>query len=150
MYTKLPTVCSFPFKARTDRQAQLNAIESPLPCSIRATTTVLWSYKLLPVTLFYYLPISYTRKLDGQRDPDGQYASSCLILPRSAGEPLRIYRDLSIFTAPALLSRYMPWSCVCLSVRPSVSVTSRSSTKMAKGRNTQTCLLYTSPSPRDS
>ena len=46
----------------------------------------------------------------------------------------------SLFTARALLSRYMPWSCVCPSVRLSVclSVTSRCSTKMAKRRNTQT------------
>ena len=40
----------------------------------------------------------------------------------------------------AMLARYMPWSCVCVSVRVSVclSVTSRSSTKMAKHRKTQT------------
>ena len=39
-----------------------------------------------------------------------------------------------VFTARALLSWYMLWSYVCLSV----SVTSRCSTKMAKHRNTQT------------
>jgi len=44
----------------------------------------------------------------------------------------------AIFTARAMLSRYMPWSCVC------VSVTSRCSTKMAKYRKTQTT-PYNSP-----
>jgi len=37
-----------------------------------------------------------------------------------------------IFTARAMLSRYMPWPCVCL------SVTSRCSATMAKHRNSQT------------
>ena len=39
----------------------------------------------------------------------------------------------NIFTARAMLSRYMPWSCVCLCV----SVTSQCSTKIAKHRKTQ-------------
>ena len=38
----------------------------------------------------------------------------------------------------AMLARYMPWSCVCPSVCVCLSVTSRSSTKMAKHRKTQT------------
>ena len=51
-----------------------------------------------------------------------------------------------IFTARAMLSRYMPWSCVCVSVCVSicVSVPSRCSTKMAKHRKTQTT-PYNSP-----
>ena len=68
-----------------------------------------------------------------------------LFEPQCAARPelLTTYNGLGssqgrgmVFTARALLSRYMPWSCVCLSV--CVSVTSRSSTKMAKRRNTQT------------
>ena len=40
----------------------------------------------------------------------------------------------------AMHPRYYPWACVCLSVRVRVrlSVTSRSSTKTAKSRITQT------------
>ena len=45
---------------------------------------------------------------------------------------------VAIFTVRALLSQYMPWSCVCPSLCVSVSVTSRFSTKLAKRRNTQT------------
>ena len=45
-------------------------------------------------------------------------------------------KDREFLPRDAMLARYMPWSCVRLSV--CVSVTSRSSTKMAKHRNMQT------------
>ena len=54
---------------------------------------------------------------------------------------------LRIFTARALLSRYMQWPCVCLCVSVCPCVTSRCSTKTAKLRMTQTTPQTT---PRDS